>query len=142
MSNSANEGIVSHITGSLPKEVQADADLASRRDTTMSNSSFTSTAHPYTEIKHFSGGARPVIRGTRILVSTIIRYLQMGETPETIIEKILPHLSMVQIQDAILYYAENKEDIARELRENTEEFARCLLKTDLGEDKYRDLTGA
>jgi len=103
--------------------------------------SITQTNFPYIEIVKFTGGYSAVIRGTRILVSTIIGYLLMGETPNTIVQKILPHLTLAQVRDAILYYSAFKTQIDEERRENTEEAGRKYLRETLGEDKYRTITG-
>jgi len=103
--------------------------------------SITQTNFPYIEIVKFTGGYSAVIRGTRILVSTVIGYLLMGETPNTIIQKVLTHLTLAQIRDAILYYSAFKTQIDEERRENTEEAGRKYLRETLGEDKYRKITG-
>jgi hypothetical protein len=65
----------------------------------------------------------------------------MGETPQTITQNILPHLTLAQIQDAKKYYNYHKEEIDEERRENTEEAGRKYLRESLGEDKYRAITG-
>lgn len=82
--------------------------------------SFTSP-YPSIEIKAFTAGKRAVIRGTRISVGTIISYLLMGEKPKTIIEEILPNVSLLQIIDAIKYYQTYKSEINNEINENTED---------------------
>ena len=96
---------------------------------------------PYVEITKFTGGPSAVIRGTRILVATIIGYLLMGETPDSIVEKILPRLTLAQIHDAQKYYSYYRDQIDEERRENTEEAGRKYLRETLGEDKYRTITG-
>jgi len=89
----------------------------------------------------FTGGDSAVIRGTRVKVSHIVGYLQMGETPETIVEEVLPFLKHPQILDAQRYYQYHKEEIDEERRENTEEAGRKYLRETLGEDDYRTVTG-
>lgn len=104
--------------------------------------SITQTSFPYIEIAKFAGGSRAVIRGTRVPVSIVIGYLLAGETPNTIVEKIIPHITLAQVRDAILYYSVHRAQIDEERRENTEESARRTLRESLGEDKYRTITGA
>ena len=120
-------------TGYPPQEIISEIDIPMM--------SITQTNFPYIEIAKFTGGYSAVIRGTRILVSTIIGYLLMGETPTTIVQKILPHLTLAQVRDAILYYSAFKTRIDEERRENTEEAGRKYLRETLGEDRYRAITG-
>jgi uncharacterized protein (DUF433 family) len=96
---------------------------------------------PYIEIVKFTGGDSAVIRGTRIKVSHIIGYLELGETPETITQNILPHLTLAQIHDAQKYYLYHQDEIDEERRENTEEAGRKYLLEKLGADKHRAATG-
>jgi len=65
----------------------------------------------------------------------------LGETPQTIVEDILPHLNLAQMRDAILYYSAFKAQIDQERRENTEEAAREYLQKHLSKEEYRKLTG-
>ena len=120
-------------TGYAPQEITSEIDVAMV--------SITQTNFPYIEMAKFTGGYSAVIRGTRIMVSTIIGYLLMGETPNTIVEKILPRLTLAQVRDAILYYSAFKVQIDEERRENTEQAGRKYLRETLGEDKYRAITG-
>ena len=96
---------------------------------------------PHIERVKFTGGESAVIRGTRVKVSHIIGYLQMGETPKTIVEEVLPFLKLDQILDAQRYYEYYKDEIDEERRENTEEHGRKILRDSLGEENYRKLTG-
>ena len=120
-------------TGFDPKEIISEVDV--------SRMSITQTNFPYIEIKKSTGGHSTFIRGTRVLVSTIIEYLLMGETPNTIVENILPRLTLAQIRDAIQYYSVYKSRIDQERRENTEETGRKYLQDKLSEEEYRKLTG-
>jgi len=120
-------------TGFTPQEVISEVDV--------SRVSITQTNFLYIEIRKSTGGYSTFIRGTRVMVSTIINYLLMGETPQTIVEDILPHLNLAQIRDAIQYYSAFKAEIDQERRENTEEAGREYLLKHLGEEKYRKLTG-
>ena len=120
-------------TGFTPQEVISEVDV--------SRVSITQTNFPYIEIRKSTGGYSTFIRGTRVMVSTIINYLLMGETPQTIVEDILPHLNLAQIRDAILYYSAFKAEIDQERRENTEEAGREYLLKHLSKEEYRKLTG-
>ena len=120
-------------TGFTPQEVISEVDV--------SRVSITQTNFPYIEIRKSTGGYSTFIRGTRVMVSTIINYLLMGETPQTIVEDILPHLNLAQIRDAIQYYSAFKTEIDQERRENTEEAGREYLLKHLSKEEYRKLTG-
>lgn len=127
------EKATSFYTGFAPKEVTSEINIAL--------ASITQTNFPLIEIRKSSGGYSSFIRGTRVMVSTIIEYLLMGETPKTIVENILPYLTPAQIRDAIQYYSAFKAQIDQERRENTEEAGRKYLQEKLDEEKYRKLTG-
>lgn len=120
-------------TGYAPQEVISEVDGSSV--------SITQTNFPYIEIRKSTGGYSTFIRGTRVMVKTIINYLLLGETPQTIVEDVLPHLNLAQIRDAILYYSAFKAQIDQERRENTEEAAREYLQKHLSKEEYRKLTG-
>lgn len=120
-------------TGFAPQEVISEVDV--------SRVSITQTNFPYIEIRKSTGGYSTFIRGTRVMVSTIVEYLLMGETPHTIVEDILPHLNLAQIRDVILYYSAFKAQIDQERRENTEEAAQEYLQKHLSKEEYRKLTG-
>ncbi len=96
---------------------------------------------PNIEAVKFTGGTSAVIRGTRIKVSHIIGYLQVGETPEVIANEIVPHVTLPQVYEAIHYYFVHQAEIDKEREENTEEASRCLLLEKLGEKKYKEITG-
>lgn len=121
-------------SGYLSQEINTEIDVPMV--------SITQTSFPCIEIAKFAGGSRAVIRGTRVPVSIVIGYLLAGETPNTIVEKIIPHITLAQVRDAILYYSVHRAQIDEERRENTEESARRTLRESLGEDKYRTITGA
>ena len=92
------------------------------------NSNYTSI-----EMKEFTSGQRAVIRGTRISVSTVIKYLLLGEKPEDIVKNILPNLSMAEIYEAIQYFLEFNTEIEMEIRNNTEEIAKTELGNSIGD---------
>ena len=96
---------------------------------------------PNIEVVKFTGGMSAVIRGTRIPVHILIGYLQIGETPETIANEIIPHITVVQVYEAMHYYFVHKAEIDKERAENTEEASRRFLLEKLGEKKYKEITG-
>ncbi|MDI7249505.1 MAG: DUF433 domain-containing protein, partial [Bacillota bacterium] len=64
-------------------------------------------------------GGRPVIRGTRFTVSSVVFYaLRQGMTPEELVREF-PHLTLAQVYDALSYYYDHKEEIDQEMRANT-----------------------
>lgn len=100
-----------------------------------------SPEHPHIETVPMAGGPTAVIRGTRIPVSILVGYLKMGETPESVVANVLPHLTLAQVYDALSYYYDHQGEIDRERAENTEEGARHRLREQLGEEGYRKITG-
>jgi uncharacterized protein (DUF433 family) len=96
---------------------------------------------PNIEMVQSTGGASAVIRGTRIYVRILIGYLLIGETPETIVEKIIPHITLPQVYEAMQYYFVHRDEIDKEREESTEEASRNLIRKRLGEKKYKEITG-
>jgi hypothetical protein len=47
--------------------------------------------HVYIEVIERPSGPSAVIKGTRIGVRDVVGYLRSGETPESLVEHILPH---------------------------------------------------
>lgn len=60
--------------------------------------------HLHIEVVDRFGGPQPVVKGTRVSVSDIVGYLRLGETPESLVNEILPHLTLAQVYDALSYY--------------------------------------
>jgi uncharacterized protein (DUF433 family) len=98
-------------------------------------------SHAYIEMMHRVSGPQAMIRGTRIAVRDIVGYLKVGETPESLVEEVLPHLTLAQVYDALSYYHDHAEQIDQELRENSEERGRAYLREQLGEEGYLQITG-
>ncbi|MDP1544908.1 MAG: DUF433 domain-containing protein [Anaerolineales bacterium] len=98
-------------------------------------------AFPNIEVVQSTGGASAVIRGTRIHVRILIGYLQIGETPETIVNEIIPHITLPQVYEAMQYYFVHKAEIDKEREEGTEEASRNMMRKRLGEKKYKKITG-
>lgn len=61
-------------------------------------------------------GGRPIIEGTRITVKLIVGWVRLGmKTAE--IAADYPHLSTIQIADALAYYEDHPEEIGAEFAE-------------------------
>jgi uncharacterized protein (DUF433 family) len=97
--------------------------------------------HAYIEVVEKITGPQAVIKGTRIPVNIIIGYLRVGETPESLVENVLPHLTLAQVYDALSYYYDHQDQIEREISENTEEYGRKYLREHLDEEGYLRVTG-
>lgn len=97
--------------------------------------------HAYIEVIERPGGPSAVIKGTRVGVRDVVGYLRIGETPESLVEHVLPHLTLAQVYDALSYYNDHQAEIDQELSLNTEEHARQVLHDSLGEEGYRHVTG-
>lgn len=82
-----------------------------------------------------------MIRGSRVAVSDIVGYLQVGEMPESIAQDVLPHLSLAQIYDALSYYHDHHDEIEAELATNDGQMARAYLRERLSEENYQVITG-
>lgn len=73
------------------------------------------TEHPHiVRIEGVCGG-RPIIKGTRTPVRSIIGYLKLGYRVEDILEG-LPYLTHAQIHDAVSYYYDHKEEVEEDFR--------------------------
>ena len=80
--------------------------------------------HPYIiSDNHYRGGS-PVIKGTKFPVRSVVNYvLRQGLSPEEIVGEF-SHLTLAQVYDALSYYYDHKEDIDRDLRDNSEQVLR------------------
>ncbi len=74
------------------------------------------TSHPYVERKRGVCGGRPVIKGTRFPVSSIVIHYQRGLTAEEIIQD-LPQLTPTQVYGALAYYFDHQEEIGAEIEQ-------------------------
>jgi len=85
-----------------------------------------------------------MIKGTRIAVSTIVGYVRLSESPESIAQSVLHHLTLAQIHDALSYYYDHQGEIEAELAYNTEAASaasQARLRERLGETAFLRLTG-
>lgn len=62
-------------------------------------------------------GGRPVIRGTRTPVRTIVGYYKLGLSVEEILEG-LSHLTPAQIHEALSYYYDHLDEIEQDIAAN------------------------
>jgi uncharacterized protein (DUF433 family) len=78
----------------------------------------TRTEHPHIVMTPGTCGGRPRIDGTRITVELIAGFINDGADPTELIE-MYPHLTLGGVYDAIIYYYDHKEQLDREIEENT-----------------------
>lgn len=87
----------------------------------------TKNTHPYIWQKVGICGGVPVIKGTRIPVSTIAELEKSGILVDEIVASY-PHINHAQVYDALSYYYENKIEIDREIKQQNQVLD--LLKKD------------
>ena len=97
--------------------------------------------HPYIEMSQRASGLRAAIKGSRVLVADIVGYLQIGESPETLTDEIMPRITLAQIYDVLSYYHEHREEIDLELSNNTEQWSKGVLREGLDAKTYLRITG-
>ncbi len=97
--------------------------------------------HPYIEVVSKPSGQQAMIKGTRVPVSIVAGYLRTGETPESLAQEILPHLTLAQIYDALSYFHDHRYEIEQEISQNSEEWGRAYLRDQLSEADYLQITG-
>ena len=72
------------------------------------------STHPYVECKQGVCGGRPVLKGTRFPVSSVVIYYQQGLTVDEILKEF-PQLSPPQVYGALAYYFEYQAEITAEI---------------------------
>ncbi len=82
-----------------------------------------SQASPYVERSPGVCGGRPVVTGTRILVSEVVWEYKRGLSVEEILQRF-PHLTAAQVHGALAYYHEHQPEIEAEIKEDDDEAAR------------------
>lgn len=97
--------------------------------------------HPYIEIVNETLGPSALIKGTRVTVNNIVAYTRLGETPESMTQEIMPHLTLAQVYDALSYYHDHRAEIDYELATYTEEWGRKYMRERLGEEGYLKISG-
>jgi uncharacterized protein (DUF433 family) len=93
------------------------------------------TSSTTTEYRHITRvpeiwGGRPIIRGTRTPIKTIVGYYKLGLSVEEILEG-LPHLTPAQIYEALSYYHDHLVEIEQDIQQSQVEhlLERYGLKT-------------
>jgi uncharacterized protein (DUF433 family) len=72
------------------------------------------TEHPHVMRQEGVHGGRPVIRGTRIPVKTLVRYVHMGMSAPEILAGF-PDLTTAQLYDALSYYYDNQAEMEADI---------------------------
>ena len=62
-------------------------------------------------------GGRPIIKGTRTPVRTIVGYYKLGLSVEEMLEG-LPHLTPAQVYEALSYYHDHASEIEQDIEES------------------------
>lgn len=76
-------------------------------------------AHPYVERREGVQGGRPVIKGSRFPVSSLVQNHRRGLTVEEILREF-PQLTPAEVYDALSYYHDHREQIEQEIAELTD----------------------
>jgi uncharacterized protein (DUF433 family) len=87
--------------------------------------------HPYIERRRGVCGGRPVLKGSRFPVSSIIINDKRGLTPEAILHEF-PDLLPAAVYDALSYYCDHREEVEQEI-EDLRQLSRALAE----ESAYR-----
>jgi uncharacterized protein (DUF433 family) len=73
------------------------------------------TVHPHVERRDGVQGGRPVIKGTRFPVSSIVQNYRRGLSVDDILREF-PHLTPAQVHDALSYYYDNQAQVDQEIK--------------------------
>ena len=74
------------------------------------------TEYRYISREEKTRGGRPIIKGTRTPVKSIVGYYKLGLSVEEILEG-LPHLTPAQVYEALSYYHDHREEMERDIQE-------------------------
>jgi uncharacterized protein (DUF433 family) len=77
----------------------------------------TATAHPYIVNDDEILAGEPIIRGTRTPVRAIIEASRLGVAAEEF-PSALPHLTLVQVFAALIYYSDHQDEINAHIERN------------------------
>ena len=61
-------------------------------------------------------GGRPIIRGTRTPIKSIVGYYKLGFSVEDILDS-LPHLTPAQVHEALSYYYDHQAEVEKDIEE-------------------------
>lgn len=70
--------------------------------------------HPYIERRPDVQGGRPVVKGSRFPVSSIVQSYRRGLSVEDILREF-PHLHPAEVHDALSYYHDHRAAIDQEI---------------------------
>jgi len=73
----------------------------------------TKTAHLYIEKDPSRYEGKPVIKGTRVPVASVVNLYRSGMSIEEVLEGY-PNITPAQLFDALSYYFDNKEEIDKD----------------------------
>ncbi len=93
----------------------------------MSSLTVTEIVHHYITSNPDISGGEPIIKGTRISVRLIIELENAGKSVDEIVA-MYTHLTHAQVHDALSYYYDNRKEIDKYIKENTEEQIRKKYK--------------
>jgi len=65
----------------------------------------------------------------------------LDASPESLAAEVMPHVSLAAIHDVLSYYYDHKEEVDREVGENSVEASQKYLRERLGEEGYNRITG-
>jgi uncharacterized protein (DUF433 family) len=74
----------------------------------------TTEYHYITRVSGICSG-RPIIKGTRTAVKTIVGYYKIGLSVEEILEG-LPHLTPAQVYEALSYYHDHLAEVEKDIQ--------------------------
>ena len=92
-----------------------------------------STEHPHVARVEGIHNGRPIIRGTRIPVKTLVRYVHMGMTVPEILAGF-PDLTTAQLYDALSYYYDNQAEIEADMSADEPQFVLEKFDLVMGDD--------
>jgi len=72
--------------------------------------------HPYIERRRGVCGGRPVLKGSRFPVTSIVLNYKRGLTPDEILQEF-PDLPPAAVYDALSYYFEYQEELEQDIAE-------------------------
>ncbi|MGH2589010.1 MAG: DUF433 domain-containing protein [Dehalococcoidia bacterium] len=85
----------------------------------MATESTAEVIHPYVERRQGVQGGRPVIKGSRFPVSSIVQNHRRGLSADEIIDDF-PWLRPEEVYDALSYYYDHRDQVDREIAELTD----------------------
>ena len=80
---------------------------------------FSDVIHPYIERRPDAQGGRPVVKGSRFPVSSIVQSYRRGLSVEDILREF-SHLHPAEVRDALSYYHDHRAEIDQEIVALTE----------------------